>query len=214
MRLPLLLILFLPAIPVQGGEWWAWSALEFWRNEDSKAWIFLGNRLDPEDGAYVQIISPRFRHAVLPWLDAGLGLSFLSIENTGTNVRFEQFRPELEINPHFEVAEGLELEWRNRMEWRWNEGDEFTVHRSRHRFQLSWVLPEPIGPMTRVFANNEVLIDLHRGEWTENRFVPLGTTFKAGPRSDLDVFGMILTTGGPAHWKHESVVGTYWRVRF
>jgi len=214
MRLLGLLIVLIPMMPLQADEWWAWSALEFWQEEDRKAFLFLGNRLDTEDGAYVQIVSPRYRQDLLPWLGAGIGLSLLSIENTRTGDRFQQFRPELELNPHMALSEHLELEWRNRMEWRWNEGQAFTTHRTRHRLQLSWKLPKPVGPVTRVFASNEILTDLHRGQWTENRLIPAGITFKVGPDSDLDLFYMVFSSRASPDWQHEPVVGTFWRVRF
>ena len=214
MRLLVLLIFLLPAQALLADEWWAWSALEFWRSADSKAWLFLGNRLDTEDGSYVQIASPRFKHGVLPWLDVGAGLSLLSIENTRTDVRAGQFRPELEINPHLDLSEHLAVEWRNRMEWRWNEGQSFTTHRSRHRLQIGWALPRPVGPLTRLFASNEFLIDLHRRQWVENRLVPLGLTIRTGPRADLDLFYMIFSSRAQSQWRQESVVGTYLRLRF
>lgn len=212
----LLLILFTLGLvtSIRADEWWAWSALEFWRNDNSKALLFLGNRLDADDGAYVQIVSPRFKHTLLPWLDGAIGLSLLSIENTRTQDRFTQFRPELELNPHFDLTPHLALEWRNRMEWRWNEEEAFTTHRMRQRLQLACTLPRPLGPLTRVFVGNEWLTDLHRGQCNENRLVPLGLTFKTGPNADLDVFYMIFSSRANATWQHESVIGTYLRVRF
>ena len=68
--------------------------------------------------------------------------------------------------------------------------------------------------MTRVFASNEWLFDLHRSQWSENRVVPVGLSFKTGKRTDLDLFYMIVSTRTPAEWRHESVIGTYLRVRF
>lgn len=210
----LILLTLCLVTPARADEWWAWSALEYWRSDTSKAWIFLGNRLDADDGAYVQIVSPRFKHALLPWLDGGIGLSLLSIENTRTQDRFTQFRPELELNPHFDLTPHLAIEFRNRMEWRWNEEEALTTHRLRNRIQLVWSLPRPVGPLTRVFANNECLTDLHRSQRSENRLIPLGLTFKAGSHADLDVFYMILSSRVNALWQHESVIGTYLRLSF
>lgn len=214
MRLLFVMLSLCTVTAVHADEWWAWSSLEFWRDDTRRAWLFLGNRLDADDGAYVQIASPRFRQALLPWLDGGIGLSLLSIENTTTDIRFTQFRPELELNPHFDLTPRLSLELRNRMEWRWNEEQSFTMHRLRNRLQLAYTLPRPIGPITRLYSNNEWLTDLHRMQWTENRLVPLGLTFKTGPKSDLDLFYMILSSDSKADWNHESIFGTWWRVRF
>lgn len=214
MRPLLLCLLLLSALPLQADEWWAWSMLEFYRKPPWTAGLFMGNRADTEDGSYVQIVSPRVKHATLPWLDLGLGLSTLSIENPDTHHRRGQLRPELEINPKFDLTKHLRLEWRNRMEWRWNENAAFTTHRLRHRPQFAWTLPQPLGPLTRVFASNEWLIDLHRAQWTENRLVPLGLTFRLSSNADLDCFYMIDSTRAKTLWKHESVLGTYLRIRF
>ena len=209
-----LLLLALMTTGLRADEWWAWTHLEFWRNQQTRAGLFLGNRADVDDGSYVQIASPRLKHALLPWLEGGIGLSLLSIENTRTGDRLTQFRPELELNPHFNLTKHLALEWRNRIEWRWNEAQTFTTHRSRQRLQLAWTLPRPLGPLTRLFVSNEWLTDLHRLQQTENRLVPLGLTFKLGSQSDLDIFYMIDSNRAKAAWTHESVLGTYLRVRF
>jgi hypothetical protein len=214
MRPLLLLLLIASALPLQADEWWAWSMLEFYRKPPWTAGVFLGNRADSGDGSYVQIVSPRVKYAALPWLDLGVGLSALSIENPNTHIRYGQFRPELEINPKYDLTKSLRLEWRNRMEWRLNENAAFTTHRTRHRLQFAWTLPQPFGPLTRLFASNEWLVDLHRGQWTENRLVPLGLTFKLTPSADLDFFYMICSSRIKAEWRPESVLGTYLRLRF
>lgn len=213
MRLLAFVACMVPAI-LSAEEWWAWTMLDAWREPPWSAGLYLENRLDVEEGAYFQMVSPRTRYQALPWLEAGLGLSLLRIEITTTDERYWQFRPELELNPKFDLTTHLRLEWRNRMEWRLNEGEAFTTHRTRHRLQLAWTLSNPVGPLTRVFANNEWLIDLHRREWTEDRLVPLGLTFQLTPASDLDVFYMLVSKRGPNDWEGESVLGTYLRVRF
>lgn len=209
-----LLLLALMTTSLHAEEWWAWTNLEFWRNQQTRASLFLGNRADVDDGSYIQIASPRVKHALLPWLEGGIGLSLLSIENNRTGDRLTQFRPELELNPHFNLTKHLALEWRNRIEWRWNEAQTFTTHRSRQRLQLAWTFPRPLGPLTRLFVSNEWLTDLHRLQQTENRLVPLGLTFKLGTQTDLDIFYMIDSNRTKAAWTHESVLGTYLRVRF
>lgn len=214
MRPLILCLVFLPVLPLRADEWWAWTMLDFYRKPPWTAGLFMGNRADTEDGSYVQIVSPRVKYAALPWLDLGLGLSTLSIENPNTHHRYEQLRPELEINPKFDLTKHLRMEWRNRMEWRWNEDAALTTHRSRHRLQLGWTLPQPLGPLTRMFASNEWLMDLHRGQWTENRLVPIGLTLKLGENTDLDCFYMIGSNRAKSAWKHESVLGTYLRIRF
>lgn len=214
MRTLLWVLLLLSASFLRADEWWAWSMLEFYRLPPWTAGVFLGNRADTDDGSIVQIISPRVKYAALPWLELGVGLSALSIENTTTHDRYGQLRPELEINPRADLTPHLRLEWRNRMEWRWNEDSAFTTHRTRHRLTLGWTLPSPQGPLARVFVSNEWLLDLHREDWAENRLVPLGLTLRLSKHADLDLFYMIDSNLLKTGWKHESVLGTYLRVRF
>lgn len=210
----LLLIFLLLAAPLRGDEWWAWSLLEFWRTETSSTGLFLGNRLDDEDGAYVQIASPRHRQALLPWLDLGLGLSLLNIESSTTGERFWQGRPEVELNPHVNLGPQLRLDLRNRMEWRWNEREEIDIHRTRHRLQAAWTLKQPLGPLTRCFVSHEWISDLPNRQSLENRAVPLGLTFRLSDQADLDLFYMLFSVRQQAVWSHESVLGTYLRLRF
>lgn len=212
-RLAALLALLLCTFASKADEWWGWTSLEFWRQERARASLFMGNRLDLSDGPYVQIVSPRFKYELLPWLDVATGQSALSIENTRTDERYFQWRPELELNPHWNPIPSLAIELRNRMEWRWNEGEAFTTHRSRHRLQVAWTLPRPLGPLTRVFASNEWISDLHRHQGSENRLVPVGLTFKLGSKADLDLFYMRFSSRAQPHWRHESVLGTFLRVR-
>ena len=187
--------------------------LEVYRKPPWTAGLFMASRADTEDGSLVQMVSPRVKYAALPWLDVGLGLSALNIENSTTHDHDGQLRPELEINPKYDMTRHLRLEWRNRMEWRWNEGAAFTT-RSRHRLQLGWTLPSPVGPLTRFFVSNEWMVDLLRREWTENRLVPVGLTVRLSSWVDLDLFYMLTSSRIKADWKHESVLGTYVRVRF
>lgn len=47
-------------------EWWAWTTVDWWRNDSTAASPFLGNRFDFDEGAVVQIASPRLKYAVTP----------------------------------------------------------------------------------------------------------------------------------------------------
>lgn len=195
-------------------EWWTWTMVEFVHAPPWKAGVFIGSRLDREAGYTSHILSPRARYELLPWLDLGVGLSLLDIHSPQSDHSFLQVRPELELNPHFVLTPAWRLDMRNRFEWRWNEGQTFTTSRSRHRVQLAWTFPRPLGPWTRLFASHESLLDVHRQAWTEQRFIPLGITFKMAPKTDLDLFYMINSTHFERHWRHESVLGTYLRVRW
>ena len=214
MRPLLTLLCILWTLPAHADEWWAWTNIDYYRKPPWTGSLFMGNFADEVDGSYAQIVSPKVKYAALDWLDVGLGLSMLRLENITTHDRYDQLRPELEINPHYDLTKELRVEWRNRMEWRENQGAPSTFNRTRHRLQLAWTLPRPLGPLTRIFANDEILMDMHLRRETENRFVPLGLTFKITDSMDLDVFYMIDSKRVKTYWKLESVLGTYLRVRF
>lgn len=214
MRALLTWLSLLVILPSYADEWWTWTNVDYYRKPPWTGSVFMGNFADEVDGSYAQIVSPRVKYAAAPWLELGAGVSALRLENIATHDRYFQIRPELEINPRYDLTKQLRLEWRNRMEWRENEGAAFTTNRTRHRLLLAWTLPQPLGPLTRIFANNEWLQDLHLRRHTENRFVPLGLTFKITASVDLDLFYMIDSKRTKTNWKHESVLGTYLRVRF
>ena len=214
MRLLLTLLCLLWTLPAHADEWWAWTNIDYYRKPPWTGSLFMGNFADEVDGSYAQIVSPKLKYAALDWLDLGVAMSMLRLENITTHDRYDQRRPELEINPHYDLTKELRVEWRNRMEWRENQGAPSTFNRTRHRMQLAWTLPQPLGPLTRIFANDEILMDMHLRRPTENRFIPLGLTFKLTDSMDLDVFYMIDSKRVKAYWKLESVLGTYLRVRF
>jgi len=214
MRLLLTLLCLLWTLPAHADEWWAWTNIDYYRKPPWTGSLFMGNFADEVDGSYAQIVSPKLKYAALDWLDLGVAMSMLRLENITTHDRYDQLRPELEINPHYDLTKELRVEWRNRMEWRENQGAPSTFNRTRHRMQLAWTLPQPLGPLTRIFANDEILMDMHLRRPTENRFIPLGLTFKLTDSMDLDVFYMIDSKRVKAYWKLESVLGTYLRVRF
>lgn len=213
--LPWLLLTLTMAPPASADEWWAWALLEFDSRPPLTSGLFLANRTDEHDGSHTQLLSPRFKYTAAPWLDLGLGLSALSIESPTTQQRYTQLRPEIEVDPHLQLSEHWRLDSPNRLELRWNDDPDLPVHpRTRHRLQLGYTLPRPAAPLTRLFASHEWIIDAHDGTQTEHRLIPLGVTIKLTPKADLDCFYLLLETQHAPAWQHESVLGTYLRLKF
>lgn len=209
----LLLPLLIPAI-VHADEWWGWTMLEVVHQPPWTAGALLGFRFDDADAFTSEFISPRVHYEAMSWLDVGFNLTFLNIADIRTSEHYTQIRPEFEMTPKLQLTPDLRVDLRNRFEARRNQQDALTTNRYRNRLQVAWTLPKPIGPLVRVFANNEWLIDLHRQSWTENRLIPLGLTFNAAANADFDLFYMIDSTRPKTDWRHESVLGTYLRLRF
>jgi hypothetical protein len=127
-RLILGMLLLFARHGLSADEWWAWATTDLWRSAPFTGSVFLGNRFDFEDGAIVHIVSPRLKYGPTSWLDARVGLSLLKIDTPAAHNQHLQGRPELELNPKFNLTQHLRLDGRNRMEWRWNEAEAPTIH--------------------------------------------------------------------------------------
>ena len=62
MRFVILCLTLLPALAAQADEWWAWTLLDVYHEAPWSAGVLMVNRLDFEDGPFVQMISPRVKY--------------------------------------------------------------------------------------------------------------------------------------------------------
>ena len=209
-----LLLLFAPSrVKAElGADVWAWLDVTVWKNEDSRFHLFSHQAMADGRGPIVQLISPRFKHRVQPWLEWGVGLSMLRLERGGGDESFfEQIRPELELNPILQLGNNWTIHFRNRAEMRWDDWQGEPRPRMRHRLQVTRRL-EDCGPLTAVYFSNEGLVELDRGDWTENRAVPVGTTFTMTPKAAVDFFYMIRSFRFDDGWTTDHVVGVFLKL--
>ena len=195
-----------------GADVWAWLDVTVWKNADSRFHLFSHQAMADGRGPIVQLISPRFKHRIQPWLELGTGFSMLRIERGGGDESvFDQVRPELECNPILQLGKCWTIHFRNRAEIRWNDWQGEPRPRMRHRLQVTRSL-EDFGLVTAVYLSNEWLVELDRGDWTENRAVPVGMTFTITKKTAVDFFYMVRSFRFDDGWTSDHVVGVFLKL--
>lgn len=81
-------------------------------------------------------------------------------------------RLELEANPHFKLNNGLELKWRDRVEFLKRQAVHFLQYIFRHRLTLVYPI-ENCGRIKSISCSDEFFYDIAKGKFTQNRFKPL-----------------------------------------
>ena len=200
-----------PGIGNLSAEMWNWFIVDVWQNERTLLHIYADQRWAEGRGSYLQIVSPRVTHRILPALDVGLGMSVLHIDPELGDT-FIQLRPELELNPRYSFGEHWSLHNRNRLEARWNDFGGGPRWRTRHRLQLTRKV-ESMGPMRSWYLNNEWFGDLQQVRYSENRAVPLGVSFQITEKMTFDLFYMVRSTHLVDTWEHDHIAGTFLRVK-
>lgn len=195
-----------------GADVWAWLDVTVWKNADSRFHLFSHQAMADGRGPIVQLISPRFKHRIQPWLELGTGFSLLRIERGGGDESvFDQVRPEFECNPILQLGKSWTIHIRNRAEIRWNDWQGEPRPRMRHRLQVTRSL-EDFGPVAAVYLSNEWLLELDRGDWTENRAVPIGMTFTITKKTAVDFFYMLRSFRFDDGWTTDHVVGVFLKL--
>lgn len=117
-------------------------------------------------------------------------------------------RLELEANPHWKLADWASLDLRNRMEFRFRDGPGNGTERYRGRAQFVFPINH-LGPLTSVYANDEVFYDFGFHQVNQNRLTPIGLGFKLNDHAQFRIFYMIQSTRSKAEWDHAEVLGTH-----
>ena len=191
-----------------GNEMWNWVNLDLVTTGQWRFHLYLDQRLAQHRGSYIQLASPRLKYRVHPNLDLGLGLSLLHIERGDSNDFFPQPRSEVEINPRWSWGDHWRFHMRNRWEMRWNDWEGKARHRSRHRLQVAYDLSET-GFFKGFYTNNEWFIEYDRDSWTENRWIPLGLSFRLSEAMTLHLFYMQRGFHTSGRWTQDHVAGSF-----
>jgi Protein of unknown function (DUF2490) len=196
----------------EGTDVWAWLDVTVWQEGDQRFHVFSHQAMADGRGAISQLVSPRFKYRAQPWLELGAGFSMLNLERRDSEESsYDQARPEMEVNPIWRLSEDWRLHFRNRVEVRWDEWGGEPRPRMRHRVQLTRDLDE-WGPLVALYSSNEWLVELDRGDWTEDRWVPLGFSFEVTKGVVLDMFYMMRFFRGDDAWTDESVAGVFLKL--
>ena len=195
-----------------GADVWTWMDITWLQQGAWRHHLFMHQAAEDGRGPIIQLISPRVKYRVAPWLEAGAGFSWLRIENAATEEWVPQWRPELELNPELKLESGWRWTLRNRLESRWDDGGGKPRPRGRHRLQATRDLKD-CGPLSAVYASNEWLFEYDRGDWVENRAVPLGVTLRLTAGSSLDFFYMARSFRRDDGWTSDHIAGVFLKVR-
>jgi hypothetical protein len=195
-----------------GADLWTWADVTYYEKGAFRAHLFAHQAAADGRGPIVQLVSPRVHYRVAPWLEVGAGFSMLRIENADSGEFSDQQRPELEVNPGWNLGEDWKLAVRNRFEMRWDEQGGEPRPRGRHRLQLTRTLKD-MGPLTAVYVSNEWLFEYDRGDWTENRVVPAGLTLRLNARASVDLFYMFRSFRFDEGWTNDHIAGVYLKLK-
>jgi len=134
-----------------------------------------------------------------------IGLTHLEARSREGAAWRETQRLELDWIPSTNLSDTHTLVLRNRLEFRWREGDTskpdyVTRHRLYTRHKASW-LPA----MTGWESSNEAFYDWEAGKLIENRFYPMDMKFKTGSMR-WGLFGM-LRSRDLGEWETAYIMG-------
>lgn len=181
---------------------WASDDFQYWSRVTLKTWEqgpwslstygdlrLMKDASDPR----LYLISERLGYRRLENLDLGLNYTYLESETTlasGQDKFKYQHRLELEVSPGWSVDDWLKVKNRNRMEFRWIEGQGSDNARFRQLWELSFPLKDK-WPFKAFYVNDEYFFDFNRSQINENRLIPAGIEFKVNDKTSLKVFYMV-----------------------
>ncbi len=206
MRLLLALLLFPALLCAEGTQ--AWYQNTIWLRLDEKWSVGNDLHLRADDGVgriHTWIASPRVRYDLSPTWQLQANVSVLEAYNADETAILDWTRFEFEVNPTFRLSDSLTLSFRDRFEWRWRHGGDYST-RIRLRPQLDWTLRKE-GLFRGLYANNEVFYDFTQDRVTENRLTPLGVLLRPNEHLDLRLFYLWRSTRGGQGWRNYHGLG-------
>lgn len=152
-----------------------------------------------------------------PWKSLGFALGYSYLERQVHNAATDDWddvythRFEVEVNPRWDLGKSVRLSLRNRFEERWVEDKAGTYPRTRHRLELA-VPVKNAGPVSEVFSFVEPFFDLRTGKNSEDRYAPLGVTFRLSKHVSLRTYYVWQTVQGPSGWSNNHMLWTHWNI--
>ena len=150
-------------------------------------------------------------------LTLGLNYTYLNSKVSSRLAGRDEFkfthRIEPEMTPHWKVGDWLNLEIRNRVEFRWIEDNGANNTRYRQKWTFDFPLKN-ILPVKSVYTGNEFFYDQKKHEYNEDWLTPLGVSFKVSDKTSFNVYYMIQLKKGIDDWSSSSVLGTVLSMAF
>ncbi len=198
-------------------QYWSRLTLKTWEQKPYSLSTYFDMRLmDDAADPRLYLISEQLAYRWSENLNLGLNYTYLESETrlaSGEEIFKYQHRMELEANPHWKPVDWLRIKNRNRVEFRWIEDQGSDNARFRHRWEIEFPLKDK-SPLQAFFANNEFFYDFNKGEYSENRAIPLGIKLAISEKASVQVFYMIQSRKGVDDWSSNQIVGTHITVTF
>lgn len=170
---------------------------------------------DAEDVNYYAI-SPQMKFDLWKNLGLGFNYTYLNVKIHNETAQRSEYkfhhRVELEVNPRWKIRESIEMQLRNRYEFRWIEDQGAYNPRLRDRLNIEFPLKNVL-PVQAVYINTEFFYDMSDHRFNENWTTPLGVKFKVTDNSSLSVFYLIQSKL-TEEWTTSHALGTNVFVRF
>ena len=192
---------------------WQWYTIPVYEVGNFRIQGFFETRWSDDSSHFkLALMSPQFDYKIDPYTRVGLNYTYIQSDPFGSNSSDQQ-RFEPQVSNNFPLTKELTLVARNRMEFRWIKGNENMDTRIRSRIGLEYKL-EGLGPLTSIYANDEIFYDITEGSFNENRAIPLGLEFTLSKHVIFDLFNMIQSVEQPKGWQQNIILGTSVRFKF
>lgn len=193
---------------------WQWTTLELYKHEAWSAGFFNELRwIDSSKEFSLALLGPTARYQACPSTSFGVSAFYLHVQRGYLLDDTNQAWLEADMLNTWKPMDDLSISLRTMFENRWLEDPHTARQITRHRLGAAWAL-HGCGPLTKVFANDEVFYDWDDGTFNENRAIPIGVSFKITDTVNLDVFHMIRSRETRDAWFHEFILGTHLQIRF
>ena len=214
-RPAILALIFLTAPHFAFGAKWDvqyWQQLQ-WKSWESGRWKLytLGETRLTHDLRWFTYykISPSIAYRALENLDLELHYSYINVKTVSATAFSNRSRLEIEVNPFYTFKNGIEIKWRNRMEFIKQQKRLHIQYVTRQRLTLKFPL-HYCGSLLALKVMDELFYDLARKRYSQNRFYPLILTFALGKEATLDLFLMVrsLFSFSSNKWYRQAALGT------
>lgn len=192
------------------GEYWSQMTLT---NFDKDAYRIYSAAEVRVDRNFTQIyfirLSECFVYRLLDNLDTEAHYSFIYRKAPGIPNYEVINRLEFEINPRFDLGEGVKLLSRNRLELVKPQNSSIYRQVLRHRLLIGFPI-ENWGNLITISCSDEVFYHCNQHKFTQNRFIPLQMTFQLETKVTVDLFFMIRNFFSTAEdkWLNSLVFGS------
>lgn len=150
-------------------------------------------------------------------MDFGLNYTYLQSRNTSSAATDDsynrQHRAEIEVNPNWFPTDWLKVKMRNRVEFRWIEGQGSDNTRYRQRWMFDVPFKDQL-PLKSIYASSEFFYDFAKNEYNENRSIPIGLNFKINKKLGGSLYYMVQSRKGTNDWSSNQILGTLISIDF